>query len=78
VDAAAIWHRAPAPDGNQVRVARPEAAGATRNRATPSLSCWMPGNGIISEDAARRIYGVAISHDGRSIDVGATRKLQGG
>jgi len=34
-------------------------------------------NGIVSAQAARAVYGVAITADGRSVDIAATRALRG-
>ena len=34
-------------------------------------------NGIVSAQAARAVYGVAIAADGRSVDIAATRALRG-
>ena len=63
----------------EIRIESPAGGGwGDPQRRDPELVLLDARNGIISEDAARRIYGVAISPDGRSVDVGATRKLRGG
>jgi len=62
----------------EIRIESPAGGGwGDPKRRDPELVLLDARNGVISEDAARRIYGVAISPDGRSVDVGATRRLRG-
>jgi len=64
-------------DGNQDRVARRRRLG--RPKTAPSRGCpVLCQEWNYSEDTARRSYGVAISPDRRSVDIGATRRLRGG
>lgn len=46
-------------------------------RRDPALVLRDVRDGIVSTDAARAVYGVALSDDGRSVDMAATARLRG-
>ena len=63
----------------EIRIQSPAGGGwGDPKRRSADLVLLDVRNGLVSEDAARSIYGVALASDGRSVDVATTRKLGGG
>ena len=63
----------------EIRIQSPAGGGwGDPKRRSADLVLLEVRNGLVSEDAARSIYGVALASDGRSVDVATTRKLRGG
>ena len=63
----------------EIRIQSPAGGGwGDPKRRSADLVLLDVRNGLVSEDAARAIYGVAPASDGRSVDVATTRKLRGG
>ena len=63
----------------EIRIQSPAGGGwGDPKRRSADLVLLDVRNGLVSEDAARSIYGVALASDGRSVDVATTRKLRGG
>jgi N-methylhydantoinase B len=62
----------------EIRIQSPAGGGwGDPKQRDPQLVLLDVRNGIIGEEAARCVYGVAIASDGRSVDVEATCKLRG-